>query len=227
MPNYARRRLVALLVLAAVGIGATAAVAFWSAGSTAGSSGASAAATVAQGSTPTAVAGSGRSVAVNWGATMVTSGVFADAYVVNRYPAAGGAAQTVNAGCRGSIAVTHCTETSVPVGSWKYTVTPRFATNWVGPESSLSGTVSVADPKLTLDTTIFGAPLPKSTTGSLADYSPNENTPYRLDASTALTGSPSSVNSSGNATITSLTIPSGTSDGAHTVHADGDAGSTA
>ncbi len=206
-----------LLVAAAVS-----AWAIWSAGSTATSHGASTAATVNQGATPTASASPGRSVAVTWGASTLSNGVAVDGYAVTRYDATSGIAQTTLAGCSGTIGATGCTETGVPPGQWKYTVTPVIATNWRGAESLKSGAVTVAAATLTLAKTLFGAPLPQNTTGSIAGFAALEGVTYRLDSSTSTAGSPSSVGSTGTATISSLTIPSA-GDGAHTVYALGNA----
>jgi len=62
-----------------------------------------------------------------------------------------------------------------------------------------------------------------TTTGSISGFAGSEGVSYRLDAATALTGSPSAVGSNGNAAITSLAIPKTAGDGAHTVYALGNA----
>lgn len=127
------------LLLAAILIatGGGIAYAYWSATSTAGSAGAARAATVNQGATPTASA-TGTTISVNWAAGTLSTGTAATGYIVKRYDVATLTAQTVLAGCAGTITTTSCTESGVPVGQWKYSVTPLFATNWIGPESSLS-----------------------------------------------------------------------------------------
>jgi hypothetical protein len=205
--------------------GAAVSWAYWSASATTGSAGNATAASVNQGATPTATASStvGRRIAVSWGASTLSNGNAVDGYIVKRYDAGTGTPQTTLAGCSGTIAATSCTETGVPPGSWKYTVTPVLATNWQGVESTKSGAATVAPAALTLAKTTFGAPLPQTTTGSLTGFAPNEGLSFRLDSGpgTTLTGSPSSVDANGNATISSLTIPSGTADGAHTVYALG------
>ena len=215
------RRIAVLIVLGLV-VGAVSAWAIWSAGATSTSHGAATAATVNQGATPTASASPGRSVAVTWGASTLSNGHAVDGYAVTRYDATSGAAQTTLAGCSGTISATSCTETGVPPGQWKYTVTPVIAANWRGAESLKSGSATVAAATLTLAKTLFGAPLPQSTTGSLTGFAALEGVTYRLDSATALTGSPASVSAAGTATISSLTIPS-TTDGPHTVWAFGDA----
>jgi hypothetical protein len=215
------RRLLAALLTCLLAASAITAWATWSAAATATSHGAAAAATVNPGATPTATGAPGRTVTVSWGASTLTNGHAVDGYLVRRY-VSGGALQTTLAGCSGMISATSCTEAGVPVGSWRYTVTPVIATNWRGAEGPLSGIVTVAAATLTLAKTLFGGSLPQTTTGSLGGFAANEGVTYRLDAATSLTGSPSSVSSAGTATISSLAIPS-TTDGAHTVYALGNA----
>jgi hypothetical protein len=114
---------------------------YWSAGSS--GSGASAATSVNQGATPTASA-VGTAVTVNWSATTLATGTAVNGYLVTRYTAVGLVAQVPTlSSCFGTITTTGCTETSVPTGDWKYTVTPVFATNWRGAESTKNTTVTV------------------------------------------------------------------------------------
>ncbi|HWH11110.1 MAG TPA: chitobiase/beta-hexosaminidase C-terminal domain-containing protein [Solirubrobacteraceae bacterium] len=157
---------------------------------------------------------------MSWGASTLSNGQAVAGYLVKRY-ISGGALQTTLAGCSGTITATTCTESDVPAGVWQYTVTPVIGTNWQGVESLESGGVTVAPATLTLGRTLFGAPLPQTTTGSITGFAASEGVGYRLDGATTLTGSPSTVSSAGAATISSLTIPSGTADGAHTVYALG------
>jgi hypothetical protein len=218
----ARRATAVALLGGFLAVLTAAAWAYWSASATPGSVGAAAAATVNQGATPSAIAAAGRKVTVSWGASTLSGGHAVDGYVVKRYDAATAALQTTLSSCAGTISATTCIERGVPSGQWQYSVTPVFATHWQGPEGAKSGVVTVGDATITLAKTIFGAPLPQNTTGALAGFSDAEGVSYRLDASTPLTGSPSSVGSDGTAAITSLTIPS-TTEGAHTVYAIGDA----
>jgi hypothetical protein len=201
---------------------AVAAWAIWSAGGAAGSRGAAAAATVNQGATPTASAAPGRTVTVSWGSSTLTNGHAVDGYIVQRYDVGSGTAQTIQSGCSGTISGVTCTEADLPTGQWKYTVTPVIGSAWQGSESLKSGAVTVAAATISLTKTLFGAPLPQSTTGSLAGFAAGEGISYRLDAGTPLTGSPSAVGGAGTATISSLLIPS-TTDGSHTVYALGNA----
>ena len=127
-------------------------------------------------------------------------------------------------GCTGTVAATSCVEAAVPPGTWRYTVTPLIGVNWRGAESPRSGIVTVGAATLTLATTQFGGPaaFPRTTTGTLAGFAANEGITYRLDAATALVGSPSSAGPAGTAAITSLAIPA-VADGPHTVWAIGNA----
>jgi hypothetical protein len=63
-------------------------------------------------------------------------------YVLQRYASTGGPPVTVTASCSGTGTIT-CTMSSVPDGTWQYTDTPTYATNWVGIESAKSGPVAV------------------------------------------------------------------------------------
>jgi hypothetical protein len=85
---------------------------------------------------------------------------------------------------------------------------------------------STTTPTVNLAQTVFKGPFPYATTGSLSGFMADEAVTYRLDAATAMTGSPSAVDAGGAATITSLAIPS-VVDGAHTVYVLGANGSTA
>src|SRR4051794_24785110 len=177
------------------------------------------------GNTPTASV-SNRSVTVSW--TAPGGGAPASGYVVKRYNT-GGALQTIGAGCSGTVAGTSCTETSVPAGSWKYSVTPANA-NWRGAESAQSTAATVGSPTLTVSPTNITS-LPQTLTGSIANFIPGQTVTYRLDdptTGTVLTGSitPSPVQASGAATV-SVTIPAGTANGAHTVYAIGSSSDTA
>ena len=81
-------------------------------------------------------------VTVSWSASTFSGGGPVSGYVVKRYPAAGGAGVTPAAGCSGTVAGTSCTENAVPLGSWRYSVTP-VAGGWSGTESAQSASVNV------------------------------------------------------------------------------------
>jgi len=117
--------------------------AYWNATSVPGGGGASAATSVDQGATPTASA-AGAAVTVSWAATTLTSGQAVTGYQIKRYDAGSPfAQQTILSACTGTITALTCLESAVPSGSWQYTVTPRFATNWLGLESAKSIAVIV------------------------------------------------------------------------------------
>ncbi|MEO5921125.1 MAG: LamG-like jellyroll fold domain-containing protein [Pseudolysinimonas sp.] len=142
------------IVLACVLAGG-AAWAFWLAATTAGSNGASAATSVNAGATPTATP-AGANVTVSWAASTLATGQAVSGYIIKRYDASTSALQTILSACTGTVAATSCVESSVPPGSWKYTVTPRFATNWAGAESAYSSTVVIETTPPTNSITLSG-----------------------------------------------------------------------
>ena len=137
-----KRHLATLALAVALTIVAATAWAYMSAGSVPGGNGAAAASSVNQGATPTASA-TGSTVTVNWTATTLANGQSVTGYVVKRYDAGTGAAQTILSACTGTIAAFSCIESGVPNGSWKYTVTPVVGANWQGLESTKSAAVTV------------------------------------------------------------------------------------
>ena len=141
-----KRHLATLAIAVALTFVAATAWAYLSAGSVPGGSGAATASGVNQGATPTANA-TGSTVTVSWTATTLANGQAVSGYVVKRYDAVTQAAQTILSACTGTIATISCVESGVPNGSWTYAVTPVFATNWQGVESTKSATVVVnSDP---------------------------------------------------------------------------------
>lgn len=132
-------RLRLAIVAAAVATLAFAGVAsaYWTSTATTGSHGAAAAGSLP---TVTGVAGgspTGSSVPVSWDAVGVPSGVTVH-YLVQRY--AGATATVACSSSTGALTATNCTDTSVPPGTFRYTVTAEFA-SWVGPESAQSAPV--------------------------------------------------------------------------------------
>src|SRR5438270_11486365 len=109
--------------------GAVIAYAFFS--SIGSGSSSSSALTVGAGHQPT-VSASGSSVTVTWPQATLADGTPVAGYLINRYDS-GGAAQTVNASCSGTIGALTCTETNVPNGIFTYTDRPR-QNNWHGAE---------------------------------------------------------------------------------------------
>ena len=220
-------------VVVAMVIAGTAATAwaYWTTNAAAGSTGAATAATVNQGATPSVTLTSiGREASLSWGASTLSNGTAVTGYLVKRYPAGGGVATISPIGtCSGTVASMSCAEDDVPPGDWQYTVTPTVG-SWRGTESLLSGVVSVGAATMGVNGSPFGnaafTPAFATTTGTLSGFSGyggGEGISYRLDAATALTGSPSAVGTNGSAAITSLAIPKTAGDGAHTVYAIGDA----
>jgi hypothetical protein len=131
------RAITIALVLAAVAAGA--AVGAWAPTGT--GAGAALAKSLPAGNTPTASAAL-RDVTVSWTASTFPDSTPVPAYVVRRFNAIGGAEGTVLANCAGLVAATTCVENNVPVGSWKYTVTPA-AGAWRGTQSAQSASVLV------------------------------------------------------------------------------------
>ena len=114
---------------------------YWSIGSVPGGNGQAQAAMVGQGSTPTTTA-AGNAITITWAATTLTNGQAVDGYKVNRYSAGLHASQTILSACTGTVTALSCVESNVPDGDWVYTVTPVFATNWLGAESQDSDPVT-------------------------------------------------------------------------------------
>jgi hypothetical protein len=139
---FARRsvRLLCAVPLVAL-LTAGVASAYWSASSLPGGSGAAAASTVNAGSAPT-VAVNTSNVTVTWPTDRLTNGAIVSGYIVKRYDATTGAAQTILSACNGTIAGITCTESNVPAGSWRYTVTPVIG-SWIGAESAKSSIVTM------------------------------------------------------------------------------------
>jgi hypothetical protein len=93
------------------------------------------------GGTPSATA-TGASVTVTWPQSTLATGEAVPAYVVTRYDALTGIAQTTLADCAGTIAALTCTETGVPAGTWRYRVAPKLET-WLGAQGPASASVIV------------------------------------------------------------------------------------
>ncbi len=137
-----RRHLLLLVAAVTLTVVTGTAWAYWTTGSVAGGGGAAAASSVNQAATPTAAV-SGSTVTVSWAASTLATGQPVSGYLVKRYDASSSAVQTLLTACTGTITATSCVESNVPNGSWKYAVTPLFATSWQGPESAKSATVVV------------------------------------------------------------------------------------
>lgn len=127
-----------VIVACALALAAPAAGA-WSAGGN--GSGAAAARTMPPGNTPSGTAGMG-SVALSWTASTFAGGTPVPGYVIRRFDSVTQAEATVLASCAGIVSGTSCTESGVPLGSWKYTVTPAAGV-WRGTQSAQSAAVVV------------------------------------------------------------------------------------
>jgi hypothetical protein len=114
---------------------------YWSIGSLPGGNGQAQAATVGQGNTPTTTV-NGNAITVSWAASTLTNGQAVDGYKIKRYSAGSHVSQTILSACTGTVTATSCVESNVPTGDWVYTVTPVFATNWLGAESQDSDAVT-------------------------------------------------------------------------------------
>ena len=213
-----------LAVILAVGAGPGVAYAAWS------GNGATTvqvqAATMPSGSAPT-VSASGHSITVSWsGGSLLGQSV--NGYTVKRYNGAG-VAQTVGAGCSGTITALSCTESSVPAGTWTYTVTPLLY-SWLGTESPASSAVTIQAPGLSITSATTVTSLPATVTASLTGYTAGQTVSFKLDSATGTTLtstlSPTSIPASGSAAA-SITLPAGTAQGAHTIYAVGSQGDTA
>jgi hypothetical protein len=162
-----------------------------------------------------------------WATSNLPNGSALSSYVVKRYDT-GGNVQTIGSACSGTVSALTCTESAVPGGTWKYTVTPVLS-NWIGTEGPQSGSVAVSSPSLAFTSSTNVTTLPTTLNGNLASFVPGQTVTYRLDnatTGTVLTGttSPSTIPAGGGASMT-VTIPAGTSNGAHTVYAVGSGGS--
>jgi hypothetical protein len=119
-----------------------AASAAWSAETGSAGPARSAATTMPSGNQPTATVATqaGSTVDVSWAAS--SGGAPVAGYEVRSYDATTGTPRTVGDSCAGVVAGTSCSETSVPDGSWRYSVIPRQQA-WIGAESPLSEPVTV------------------------------------------------------------------------------------
>ena len=212
---------VALLVTCAAPGAASAA---WSGTGTASSR--VTAATMPAGVAPT-VSISSHNVTVTWSATTLL-GQSASGYTVKRYDA-GNTAQTVGSGCSGTLTGLTCTESSVPPGTWTYTVTPLLHA-WSGSESAHSASATIQSPGLSITSATTLTSLPATVTASITGYTQGETVAFKLDSAAgttlASTLSPTSVPASGSATAT-ITVPAGTAQGSHTIYAVGSVGDSA
>ena len=86
---------------------------------------------------PSAAASAGTAT-VSWSSGATAAGRPVTGYTVARYSAASGGTNVAAGGnCAGILTALSCTESSLPGGTWYYTVTPVLAA-WQGPESGRS-----------------------------------------------------------------------------------------
>ena len=218
-PRFVRRCAAAATVFW-VASSAGAALAAWSATGT--GAGRAAATGVPAGPTP-AVSVTGRNVTVSWPATTLSTGDAVTGYSVRRV-ASNGATATIGASCNTVQTGLSCTETAVAPGTWSYGIAARVAT-WSGSEGTRTS-VTVAAPAFTLSSgsTIVGSP--GTATGTVSGFAGPATLSFRLDNATTgllLSGTPTAVPASGQASV-SVTMPSGVTDGSHTLYAIGSAG---
>jgi hypothetical protein len=211
------RRAAIFLSAVVAGLGTGTAYASW--GGAGAGSGAVKAAQLPTATAPSASA-SVHSVTVTWPAATI-GGQNVAGYTVKRYNTAG-TAQTVGAGCSGTISGLTCTEAAVPSGTWRYTVTPVQGA-WTGSESSQSSSVAVQSPGLSFTSSTTVTSLPATLNANLTNLVPGQAVTFRLDdqnTGTVLSStlSPTTVPASGAVTAT-VTIPSGVANGSHTVYA--------
>jgi hypothetical protein len=99
------------------------------------------AATLPAGNRPDVTA-SVTTVTVSWAGSTV-AGHPVDGYQLTRYDSSGHPASPQN-GCGGRVSATSCTETTVPDGTWTYTVRAVEGAHWTGAEGPASAPVAVA-----------------------------------------------------------------------------------
>jgi hypothetical protein len=125
------------------------------------------AATVRPGNVPSATV-IGTTVNLSWTASTLSTGDAVTGYIIRRYDSTGTTEQTIVSGtCAAIVSGTACSETSVPEGTWRYSVTPVH-NNWRGAESATT--------PVTLDLTAPPSPTitdgpPSSSTSMSASFS--------------------------------------------------------
>jgi hypothetical protein len=112
--------------------------AFWS--DSGAGSGTAAATTMPAGTAPTGSAAS-TTVTISWSAAHMANGTAVAGYKVTRYNSSG-TQFTPGTACGGVLTTTTCSEQTVPVGTWFYTVTPEQK-NWSGAQSPESAAITV------------------------------------------------------------------------------------
>jgi hypothetical protein len=129
-------RVLAGAIVGALTLAATGTAGWGSGGSGAGAAGAK---SMPGGNTPTATLVV-TSVTVSWSASSFGGGPDVEGYLVKRYSALGGGAETPGGSCAGTVSATSCSDSGVSPGTWTYTVTPVQG-SWQGAESGHSNSV--------------------------------------------------------------------------------------
>lgn len=161
-----RSAALALIIGSLIVAAAVPAVASWT--TSGAGSGRSAGATVNAATAP-ATAVSGSTVTLTWAASTLSNGAAVTGYTIKRYNAAGTVQQTVAAGtCATLVAGTDCSQTSVPTGSWTYSVTPARS-NWLGAESAKAA--AVVGPSVPTPTIDSGPANPTTSTSATFTFS--------------------------------------------------------
>ena len=210
-------------------LGAAAAFGYWMTTDSSNSA-VAIAGSVGAGQQPSATTISGRDVTLSW-----ASATNAATYSVARSNVSPQSLSTTEHGsCASAVSGTSCTDTAVPENgsvatNWKYTDTPQLH-NWTGSTSSLSATVTVPAPTLSLGGTSFTAD-GGSTSATVSNFFDTEGVTFCVDQSSSChlgntLGSATVPSSGGSVTASSITIPTGLSVGSHTVYAIGSLGST-
>lgn len=217
-----QRAMRALLLLAVTTMATSWTVAYASWPSSGSGPAATGAVTVGAGN-PATTAGSGRDVTLTWPASSFSNGVTVPTYLVTRYDSTGTVVASMGSGtCASTVTGTSCTETAVPSGSWRYSVTPAVG-SWRGTESTMSP-VTVAAPSLSLTPVLARATATLS--GTAANLVAGESVRFRLDdpaSGAVLAGTldgvatPTAVGASGGGAVT-VVLPAGTTAGPHTVY---------
>jgi hypothetical protein len=157
-------------------------------------------ASVNQGATPAATV-AGNAATVSWAASTLSTGTPVTGYIVRRYDAGNLALQTIGAACSGTLTATSCIESAIPAGSWVYSVTPVFASNWQGAESATSNAVDRDAPVVT------GVSSPLAN----GDYGIGRLVPVRVTFSktVTVTGTPQLTLATGAPATTAISYASG------------------
>jgi hypothetical protein len=211
------------LIAALVALAAGSAYAYFTTTVASGGNGGSISGSLPQGNTPS-VSLSGANVTVSFTQSTVGGqrlGAYAGGgYTVKRYPASGGGGVTPGTSCNttisGSSEKLSCTESNVPPGSWKYTVTPVLS-NWVGAESAQSAAVYRSS--IALSPSSGGAGTGDSISGS--GFAPNSTITATFGGSSVTLGGTTKTDGSGSFTGATYIVPADAAGSYEVVVSDG------